>query len=161
MMEKRHVVLFQQLQDYRSETLHAVEGLTEEEFNIVPKGFNNNILWNLGHIYLDQYLWISHITKEEISLPPGFHEWFAYGTKPADWQASPPSLTIIHQLLAAQPEQIRALYGERLEEEFPATESGMHTISQVLVRTIFHEGLHLAAITAIRRFLRDIHKVQS
>ncbi|GIO10111.1 hypothetical protein J31TS6_61390 [Brevibacillus reuszeri] len=160
-MEKRHKVLFQQLQDYRSETLHAVEGLTEEEVNIVPKGFNNNILWNLGHIYLDQYLWISHITKEEISLPSGFHEWFAYGTRPADWQAPPPTLTTIHQLLAAQPEQIRALYSERLEEQFPATESGMYTISQVLVRTIFHEGLHLAAITAIRRFLRDNHNVQS
>ncbi|WP_289139088.1 DinB family protein [uncultured Brevibacillus sp.] len=68
-MEKRHEVLFRQLQDYRSETLHAVEGLTEEEVNIVPKGFNNNILWNLGHIYLDQYLWISHITKDQALIP--------------------------------------------------------------------------------------------
>ncbi|GED70534.1 hypothetical protein BRE01_42360 [Brevibacillus reuszeri] len=158
-MEKHHIVLFQQLQDYRSETLHAIEGMTEEEVNLVPVGFNNGILWNLGHIYLDQYLWISHLTKEEISIPPGFHEWFAYGTKPADWQTPPPSLDTLRQLLANQPEQIRTMYGERLEEEFPATESGMHTISQVLVRTIFHEGLHLAAITAIRRFLGNTQNV--
>ncbi len=52
-----------------------------------------------------------------------------------------------------QPQQIRSAYGERLEEPFPATESGMHTIAQVLVRTIFHEGLHLSTITALRRFV--------
>ncbi len=38
-------------------------------------------------------------------------------------------------------------------EEFPPTEMGMHTVEQVLVRTIFHEGMHLAAIIALRKFL--------
>ncbi|MGG1659276.1 DinB family protein [Brevibacillus sp. NRS-1366] len=155
-MEKRHIVLLQQLQDYRGETLHAIEGLNEASANIVPAGFNNNIRWHLGHIYLDQYLWITHLTKETTPIPAGFKEWFAYGTKPADWQAPPPSLTTLRQLLAEQPQQIRTMYGERLEEEFPATESGMCTIAQVLVRTIFHEGLHLANITDIRRFLPDV-----
>jgi hypothetical protein len=152
-MEKRHTVLLQQLEDYRMETLHAASGLTEEWADLVPAGFNNNIRWHLGHLYLDQYLWIQHLTKEEIALPQGFGEWFGYGTKPADWKTPPPSLDTLCQLLAEQPRRIRETYGHRLEQEFPATESGMHTIAQVLVRTIFHEGLHLAAITSIRRFL--------
>ncbi|EJL42317.1 hypothetical protein BAG01nite_22730 [Brevibacillus agri] len=152
-MEKRHIVLFQQLEDYRKEVLEAVNGLSEEEALIVPAGFSNNILWNLGHIYLDQYLWLQHLTKEEAPIPPGFREWFGYGTKPADWQSPPPPLQTILALLEEQPQQIRSAYGERLEEPFPATESGMHTIAQVLVRTIFHEGLHLSTITALRRFV--------
>ncbi|WP_400163121.1 DinB family protein [Brevibacillus sp. TJ4] len=152
-MEKRHTVLLQQVQDYREETLRAIDGVTESMADVIPAGFNNNIRWHLGHLYLDQYLWLQHLTKEEIPLPAGFREWFGYGTKPADWTSPPPSLDTLRQLLAEQPGQIRDMYSHRLEEEFPATESGMHTIAQVLVRTIFHEGLHLAAINSIRRFV--------
>ncbi|UKK99399.1 DinB family protein [Brevibacillus brevis] len=151
-MEKRHSVLFQQLEDYRQETLKAIDGLTNEDANIIPDGFSNNILWNLGHIYLDQYL-CAHLTKETIPLPPGFKEWFNFGTKPADWKTPPPNLETLVSLLQEQPQKIQAAYKDRLDEEFPATESGMHTIAQVLVRTIFHEGMHLASLNTIRRFL--------
>ncbi|MBH0333578.1 hypothetical protein ABH14_28230 [Brevibacillus brevis] len=152
-MEKRHKVLFQQLEDYRQETLKAIDGLTEEDVNIIPDGFSNNILWNLGHIYLDQYLWIAHLTKETLPIPSDFNEWFNFGTKPADWDTQPPKLAVLVSLLQEQPQKIQAAYKDRLEEEFPATESGMHTIAQVLVRTIFHEGMHLASLHTIRRCL--------
>lgn len=152
-MEKRHEVLFQQLEDYRRELLQVLDGLSEEEADIVPKGFRNNIRWNLGHIYLDQYLWIQHVTKEPILFPEGFRDWFGFGTSPAAWKTQPPSLSVLKKLLAEQPKKIREWYGERLEEEFTPTESGMYTIAQVLVRTIFHEGQHLAKIQDIRRFL--------
>ncbi len=33
--------------------------------------------------------------------------------------------------------------GYRLKEEVHPTEMGMFTIEQVLVRTIFHEGMHI------------------
>lgn len=152
-MEKRHVVLFQQLEDYRSITLQIVDGVTEQEADVVPPGFSNNIRWNLGHIYLDQFLWIQHLTKEAIPLPDGYHTWFAHGTKPSDWRGSVPSLVELRQLLAGQIGWIREQYGHRLEEEFPATESGMYTIAQVLVRTIYHEALHVGTMLAMRRML--------
>lgn len=161
-MLKRHEVLFKQLEDYRRETLAAIEGLTEEMVDLVPPGFNNNIRWNLGHLYLDQYLWLQHLTKEPAPIAEGFAEWFDFGTRPADWKSQPPSLEALRTLLSEQPGRIRELYGHRLEEvyfrggsreEFPPIESGMHTVAQVLVRTIFHEGLHLGTILAIRRSL--------
>ncbi len=155
-MEKRHEVLFNQLQSYRQETLRAIEELTEEMADFIPTGFNNNIRWNLGHIYLDQYLWIQHLTREPIQLPEGFREWFGYGTRPSDWKSAPPTLDTLRKLLSEQISHIREAYGERLEEEFPATEDGIHTIAQVLVRTIFHEGMHLSAICSILRSLKSI-----
>lgn len=45
-------------------------------------------------------------------------------------------------------------YGHRLEEEYPPTEMGMRTIEQVLIRTIFHEGMHLQAINDIIKCLK-------
>ncbi|WP_077620572.1 DinB family protein [Bacillus sinesaloumensis] len=152
-MLKRHKVLFNQLQEYRNYLLGVVEDVTEEMADVVPEGFNNNIRWNLGHIYLDQFLWIQHLTKEPISVQEGFAEWFGYETSPKDWMTSPPTLPELKELLAEQITFIQETYGDRLEEEFPETESGMHTIAQVLVRTIFHEGLHLTSIQLIKRFL--------
>lgn len=53
--------------------------------------------------------------------------------------------------LAQQPERLKERYGHRLAEEFPPIDMGMQTIEQVLLRTIFHEGMHLQAILTIHR----------
>ncbi|MEH7253090.1 DinB family protein [Neobacillus niacini] len=150
-MNNRQEVLFTQLETYRSEILEAVENVTEAEAEAIPKGFNNNIRWNLGHIYLDQYAWIQAVTKETSSVPGQFSTWFGYGTSPADFTPETPSFEELKHLLKEQPAQIKAEYSERLEEEFPPTEMGMHTIEQVLIRTIFHEGMHLQTILDLKK----------
>jgi uncharacterized damage-inducible protein DinB len=40
----------------RKNILRTIDGLTEEEINIIPDGFKNNIAWNLGHILITQQL---------------------------------------------------------------------------------------------------------
>lgn len=154
-MLKRHEVLLNQLTDFRHELLVEVETINEEEADIIPEGFRNNIRWNLGHIYLEQYQWIQQLTKEPIMIPEHFKEWFGYGTSPEDWaEGIPiPSLDYVKRLLAVQPFMIRDLYGERLEEEFAVTETGMYTVEQVLVRTIFHEGIHLGNIITLKKLV--------
>lgn len=153
-MKRRHEVLFNQLESYRSYILGVLETVTEEEAEVIPKGFNNNIRWNLGHIYLDQYLWIQAVTKEKAGVPEPFQTWFGYGTSPANFTAETPTVEELKKLLKEQPAQIKAQYGERLEEEFAPTEMGMHTIEQVLIRTIFHEGMHLQTILDLKKCMK-------
>lgn len=152
-MQKRHEVLFAQLMSYRDEVLGVLNDVSSEEADIIPTGFNNSIRWNLGHIYLDQYLWIQAVTKEKADVPDPFHSWFGFGTSPSDFTDETPSLEELKGLLKEQPIRIRELYGYRLEEEFPDTEMGMHTIEQVLIRTIFHEGMHLQKIVDIKKLI--------
>ena len=64
-MKERHEIIFNQLKSYRNDTLSLLEDVSAEEAEIIPKRFNNNIRWNMGHIYLDQYLWIETQTKEK------------------------------------------------------------------------------------------------
>ncbi len=153
-MERRNEVLFEQLSAYRSELIGAVADLSDDEGEKVPAGFNNNIRWNLGHLYTDQFLWLQALTREQQPIPPGYMKWFGYGTGPADFSEQTPSIAELKTRLTQQPLVIRQTYGERGEEEFPPTEMGMYTVSQVLIRTIYHEGLHLGAILAIKRNLR-------
>lgn len=81
-MKKRHEVLFNQLESYRSEILGVADTVSEEDAEKIPAGFNNNIRWNLGHIYLDQYLWIQALTKEPADVPEEFKTWFATAPLP-------------------------------------------------------------------------------
>lgn len=131
--------------------LHAIENVTSEEAEIIPHHFKNNIRWNMGHIYVDHYLWIEAVTKEKTGIPEQFPTWFGFGSSPKDFTAETPSLEELKLLLREQPTRIKKAYGERLEEEFPPTEMGMHTIEQVLIRTIFHEGMHLQAMLDLKK----------
>ncbi|MEH7011304.1 DinB family protein [Neobacillus niacini] len=153
-MKRRHEVLFHQLESYRSEILGVLENVTEAQAEVIPKGFRNNIRWNLGHIYLDQFLWIQAVTKEKAGVPEQFNTWFGYGTSPANFTADTPSIEELKELLKNQPSEIKTTYGHRLEEEFPPTEMGMHTIEQVLIRTIFHEGMHLQTILDLKKCMK-------
>lgn len=152
-MKPRHQVLFTQLESYRSELLTVLEGVTEEIADSIPAGFRNNIRWNMGHVYLDQYLWIAALTKDRSDVPESFQRWFGFGTSPADFTEDTPSFDELKKLLKIQPANINETFGNRLEEEFTPTEMGMHTIEQVLIRTIFHEGMHLQTINNLKKCL--------
>lgn len=150
-MKQRHEVLFNQLEAYRSDILSVLENVTGEEAEVIPKGFNNNIRWNMGHIFLDQYLWIAALTKEKGDVSEQFNSWFGFGTSPGNFNIETPSFEQLKTLLKLQPTNIKEKYSSRLEEIFPPTEMGMQTIEQVLIRTIFHEGMHLQAIVDIKK----------
>lgn len=155
MMKQRHEVLFEQLETYRRLVLSVLEDVSEEKAEVIPKGFNNNIRWNLGHLYLDQYLWIQAVTKERTVVPNEFNQWFGFGTSPKDFTNRTPSFAELKNLLEKQHHDIKNEYGHRLEEEFSPTEMGMHTIEQVLIRTIFHEGMHLQTILDIKKVMAE------
>ncbi|MGN8845287.1 DinB family protein [Niallia sp. HCP3S3_B10] len=152
-MKARHEVLFKQLETYRKELLGTVEKVTDEQAEIIPDGFNNNIRWNLGHLYLDQFLWIEALTKVASPTSKQFNQWFGFGTTPANFTDETPSFHELKELLNAQPQEILEKYRNELEKEYPPIDMGMHTIEQVLIRTIFHEGMHLQAINDLKRFI--------
>ncbi|KGR77104.1 DinB family protein [Ureibacillus sinduriensis] len=150
-MKERHKILFNQLQTYREYVLHVLNGVTAEAAEVVPTPFRNNIRWNMGHIYLDQYLWIQALTKEKTEAHEEFENWFGYGTTPDSFSEETPSFEQLRVMLEQQPARLLEAYGDRLEEEYPPTEMGMHTIEQVLIRTIFHEGMHIQTIIDIKK----------
>ena len=156
-MKDRHIVLLNQLETYRKETVQVLGDVPEEEAEITPIGFRNNIRWNAGHLYMDQYLWLQALTKETQPVPGSFHAWFGFGTSPADFSQDTPSFQELKALLGNQPYRIKEEYGTRLEEDFPAIDMGMQTVEQVLIRTIFHEGMHLQAIMDIKKHLPSRH----
>lgn len=150
--------LFTQLAFVRQSTLKLFEGLDEGMADIVPQGFNNNIRWNFGHIYTGQEKMVFQLAREQPLLPDGYAEMFSNGTKPADWQSTPPSLNELHSALAEQTARIEAAFANRLDEKIAApytTSAGltMNTIQELILFTLYHEGMHFTAIRFYKRLL--------
>lgn len=153
----KHYVV-KQLRFVRENTLSQVVGMKEEETLFIPKGFNNNIKWNLGHIYLIQEKFGFQIIGEETKLPNNFMELFSTGTKPVDWRNQVlPTTDELIQLLINQLERIEKNLDGRLEDEIvPYTTStglSLSTVKELISFCLYHEGMHFNAIKSIKRMI--------
>ncbi|MCQ6563299.1 DinB family protein [Paenibacillus mendelii] len=149
-------IVFKQIEFVRSVTTQAVTGISEESLDCIPEGFNNNVRWNLGHIYLVQEKFAFHFAGEPMQLPENFDRLFGRGTKPADWNEEPPTLERLLKMLAAQPTRIQESLHNRLGEQVEPYTTGsgltLSTIGEFINFTLYHEGMHFNSIKLLKRF---------
>ncbi|MDH6427894.1 DinB family protein [Paenibacillus sp. FSL R7-0048] len=149
-------IVFKQIKFVRSVTVRAVEGLSEGTLNSIPEGFNNNIRWNLGHIYLVQEKFAFHSARELMQLPASFERLFAKGTKPAEWNEEPPTLEVLLEMLTEQPKRIQEAFHNRLSEQVTPLTTGsgltLNSIGEFINFTLYHEGMHFNTIKLLNRF---------
>lgn len=151
--------LFEQLAFVRRATLKAADGVTEEQADIVPEGFRNNIRWNLGHLYvvLERYAF-KYIGLPQ-QLPEGFSERFEFGTSPLSYEGSAPAPTLpeLELLLGEQTARIRETLAGRMQEQATSytTSTGftLHTPEQFMSLALYHEGLHQSVIKLYKNIL--------
>lgn len=61
----------------RGITISILEKTTEEAADITPKGFNNNIRWNLGHIAFIQEKLVFGLAGEPMQTPESYESFLA------------------------------------------------------------------------------------
>lgn len=147
--------LFQQLKFVRNVTLNIVQDVSESQADAIPEGFNNNIRWNLGHIYLVQEQFSFYFAQEPMKLPNGFKELFGMGSKPADWNVQPPTLPELLHMLKEQPDRIQEKLSNRLDEAvanpFTLRSLTLKTIREFLNFNLYHEGGHAQTIKTLKK----------
>ena len=72
------------LKTTRKNVLNAVENLTIEQFNTIPKGFSNNIIWNLAHIVVTQQLLCYGLSENTKLIADDKIDKFRKGSKPTE-----------------------------------------------------------------------------
>lgn len=142
--------VFQQLDLVRKITLSKLDGIREEQADIIPAGFRNNIRWNLGHIYTVQNSMLMHHAGIDVATSKRYDQLFSPGTKPADWEGDVPTLTAIIEKLTAQPAQIKEALSGKLDETAKKSFIKQNNVGQILTFTFYHEGLHISTIKAFK-----------
>lgn len=148
----------EQVQFVRETTLKLAAHLNSDHLKTIPEGFNNNILWNLGHIYVIHENLIFKVSGEGTVMPEGFVEHFAPKTSPKDWGHSVPSFETVVEKLKEQAERMANAFNGKLDVTIPKAlqfKTFENTTNGDLLHFgMVHEAMHATTVKLYNQLLQ-------
>jgi hypothetical protein len=133
-----------------------LETYTLEELNKVPKGFNNNIIWNIAHTIVTQQLLVYNLSGLPMLLSDEMVAMYRKGTKP-ERDVSFAEVDLIKGLLFSTIEKTKEDYSNKIFETYNeytvTTKSTLTNVDEAIDFNNFHEGIHLGYILALKKSL--------
>lgn len=132
------------------------DGLSIEQLNKVPTGFNNNIIWNLGHIIAGQQGICYKRSGLDLKISEDFFLRYKPDTKPERF-ITESEFEEIKGLLFITLDQLDADYSAGIFTNYPTftTRYGIEldSIDSAIGFLPFHEGLHIGCMLALKRLV--------
>ncbi|MDB5201244.1 MAG: DinB family protein [Ferruginibacter sp.] len=146
----------QMIRQTRNWLMTLIKDLTIEQLNEIPKGFNNNIIWNMAHLIAAQqgvcYLRAGLTT----TVDDAFFQEFKPGTRP-ERTIGADEAAVIKTMLFSTLDQLDLDLQKNMFKNYTGWETnygvGMHNINDALNFVPFHEGLHLGYVMALKRLI--------
>lgn len=134
-----------------------IESFTLEQLNKIPEGFNNNIIWNIGHAIATQQLLVHRLSNTPTLVSDEFINTYRKGTKP-ERDIRQDEVDEIKVLLFSTIEKTKADYENGIFKEFKeytlSTSKGvLKSVENAIEFNNYHEGLHLGYILAQKKCL--------
>lgn len=138
----------------RESILKIVDSLTEDQFNFIPEGFNNNIIWNIAHLIAAQqgicYLRANQAPVVSID----FIQQYKPGTKPENRIEKEEIDTILKIFISTIDQLEKDMEVNKLQEYTAWTSRygvSLNSIEEAIHFLPFHEGSHFGYILALKR----------
>lgn len=140
----------------RELVLQVIDDLTIEQLHIIPKGFKNNIAWNVAHLVVTQQLLHYKLSGVNCLIPDDLIANYRKGTFP-EREFNSEEFDEIKELLIALPETLIEDYEAGIFENYEAYETSTGFVLDSLETAIafnnFHEGMHLGIIRSIKKIV--------
>jgi len=140
----------------RQKVLDIISNLSVEQLNKVPEGFNNNIIWNLGHIIAAQQGICYKRAGLDVRVEETFFDTYKSGTKPEGF-VSEAGVKEIKQLLFSTLDQLEADYDSGIITDYSTVTTPynitLSNIDEAIAFLPFHEGLHIGYIMGLRKLV--------
>lgn len=127
--------------------LQGMEGMSLDQLNEVPPGFNNNVIWNFGHALISTLglCYVRSGVAPAFKVP--FGNLFGKGTRP-DGLITQETVDALKELAVTSLDQLEAdIATGRFDQITPYNtdtyEYTMSSIGEVLTCCLAHESLHL------------------
>ena len=149
--------LIDSIRKTRSYVLDLVKELSLEKLNKVPHGFNNNIIWNLGHLIGAQQS-ICYIKGGlPMTVSEEFYDKFKPGSRPERFFESDEE-DEVKKILFTSLDTLEIDYQKNAFENFIpwTTRMGinLNNINDAIQYLHFHEGLHTGVIYSMKRMVQ-------
>jgi hypothetical protein len=140
----------------RENVLKMIDGLSIEQLNKIPQGFNNNLIWNIGHLIATQQGICYKRAGFPLVIDEAFFDTYKSGTKP-EGLVDEAGLENIKLLLVSAINQLEIDYNKGLFTNYQTWTTRYNfeitNIDEALNFLPFHEGLHTGYIMALKRAL--------
>lgn len=139
--------------------LKMLEEFSLEQLNYIPEGFNNNIFWNIAHCAATMQLLVYSLSDSQWRISKEIVKGYKIGTKPeklyTQEDVDAVKAILVTSALECQKDFEEGYFGEYKGFD---TRIGMKltTVEDAIQFNLFHEGIHMGYVMAMRRFLVEI-----
>jgi DinB superfamily len=155
-MEKSIQDLISAIMAVRKQYVLLLEEYSTDQINLVPVGFNNNILWNAAHIITVQQMIVYGLADQNPALPKEQTYPFRRGSKPEMAY----DVAFINQLKFLLIDTVDILHDDIKKDKFSKynkwtapTGFEVHDLGTALTFNLFHESLHLGQMICLKKLL--------
>lgn len=145
--------------DARKAFIQLLDGLSLEEINQIPDGFNNNIIWNFGHIVVStQTLCYVRTGISTDASSVKYRDTYKKGAKPT-YFVTAKEVADLKTLAVSTIEKIEEDYKKGLFQNIQPYDTAtygatLHNFADVLITTAGHDSLHFGYAIAQRRIIK-------
>jgi len=140
------------------EKLYKIAGqLSEGQLFCIPQGFNNNVLWHLGHIVTSQQRLLYYRSNLPMRINDSFAGDFKIGTSPATW-VSKPEIEEVRSSLLDTVKQLKTDISNNIFIGYEPFNSSMGikitNFTEAFAYSNFHEAEHTGNIMYMLKLIQ-------
>ncbi len=133
-----------------------LENHSLEQLNKIPDGFNNNLIWNIGHIIVVQQMLVYGLSNLPLILPDEMVQKYKKGTKPETFVLQE-DVDLIQSFLFETINKTKDDFKKGIFKSY----SEYTTMSGVVIKNVedamsfncYHEAIHTGVLMCIRKFV--------
>ena len=145
---------FEILKNTRNNCLNIISNLSTNQLNKIPEGFNNNIIWNVGHMVVTQQLLVYKLSGIQPKIEESLIEKFKKGTQPTG-SIEETEIEEIKKLMTQTLDWLKDDYENNIFKSYSEYQTSYNAILKSVDEAItfnnIHEGLHFGYIMAMRK----------
>ena len=148
--------LFKAWSTSRELYLKFFEDYSTEQLNKIPQGFNNNLIWHIGHIIVAQQSLIYKGSNLPMIIPDELVDRYRPGSKPmvAVTKIEVEGLKkLLTSVIPTTEEDYKNGKFKTYTERTTGTGFHLASIADAFEFNNFHEGMHLGYMMTIRKFI--------
>ncbi len=147
---------FTLLKTSRQNALDLIQNLSDIQLNLIPEGFSNNMIWNLGHLVVTQQLLCYKLSNLDCHVTDEMIGKYRKGTKP-EQDASPEEIALIKKLALELVDTTEKEYKDKIFKEYNPYMTSYNveltSIEDALNFNNIHEGLHYGYMRALYKLM--------
>lgn len=140
----------------RNMILEMLQNYTLEQLNKIPAGFNNNLIWNIGHIIVAQQVLVYKLSGLSMMIGDEMVEKYKNGSRP-ERDVTQEELDEIKKLLLDTINKTTVDYNNGIFKTYNeyTTSIGFNlkNVEEAITYNNFHEGLHIGIMMTLRKFI--------